>query len=92
MIGFNTNFSTELPFITRWVNRIPTIKTNVPSILSFRGEIANLITGKPKNTQLQGESNVYIDDFEEPKPILTLRALILGNFLVFLSRILKDQR
>ena len=64
MIGFNTNFSTELPFLTRWVNKIPSINTNVPSILSFRGEIANLIAGKPKNTQLQGESNVYIDDFE----------------------------
>ncbi|MGA0373235.1 MAG: cell surface protein SprA [Flavobacteriaceae bacterium] len=64
MIGFNTNFSTELPFLTRWVNKIPTIKTNVPSILSFRGEVANLIAGKPKNTQLQGETNVYIDDFE----------------------------
>ena len=64
MIGFNTNFSTELPFLTRWVNKIPTINTNVPSMLSFRGEIANLVAGKPKNTQLQGESNVYIDDFE----------------------------
>ena len=64
MIGFNTNFSTELPFLTRWVNKIPTIRTNTPSMLSFRGEIANLIAGKPKNTQLQGESNVYIDDFE----------------------------
>ena len=64
MIGFNTNFSTELPFLTRWVNKIPTINTNVPSMLSFRGEIANLIAGKPKNTQLQGETNVYIDDFE----------------------------
>ena len=64
MIGFNTNFSTELPFLTRWVNKLPTINTNVPSVLSFRGEVANLISGKPKNTQLQGESNVYIDDFE----------------------------
>ena len=64
MIGFNTNFSTELPFLTRWVNKIPSINTNVPSILSFRGEVANLIAGRPKNTQLQGESNVYIDDFE----------------------------
>ena len=64
MIGFNTNFSKELPFLTRWVNKIPTINTNVSSRLSFRGEIANLVAGKPKNTQLNGESNVYIDDFE----------------------------
>ena len=64
MIGFNTNFSTEIPFLTRLVNKIPTIKTNVPSMLSFRGEVAHLIAGKPKNTQLNGETNVYIDDFE----------------------------
>ena len=64
MIGFNTNFSTEIPLFTRLVNKIPTIKTNVPSLLSFRGELAHLIAGKPKNTQLNGETNVYIDDFE----------------------------
>ena len=33
-------------------------------MLSFRGELAHLIAGKPKNTQLNGETNVYIDDFE----------------------------
>ena len=64
MIGFNANFSTEIPLFTRLVNKIPTIKTNVPSLLSFRGELAHLIAGKPKNTQLNGETNVYIDDFE----------------------------
>jgi cell surface protein SprA len=64
MIGFNANFSTEIPWLTRLVNKIPTINTEVPSLLSFRGEVAHLIAGNPKNTQLQGESNVYIDDFE----------------------------
>ncbi len=64
MIGFNTNFSTEIPLVTRLVNKIPTIQTNVPSSLSFRGEVAHLIAGKPRNTQLNGETNVYIDDFE----------------------------
>ena len=64
MIGLNTNFSTEVPFLTRLVNKIPTISTDVKSIISFRGEVANLISGDPRNTQLQGESNVYIDDFE----------------------------
>ena len=55
MIGFNTNFSTEIPLVTRLVNKIPTIKTNVPSsLLSFRGEVAHLIAGKPRNTQLNG--------------------------------------
>ena len=64
MIGFNTNFSTEIPFLTRLINKIPTIETTAPSRISFRGEVASLIAGDPRNTQLEGETNVYLDDFE----------------------------
>ena len=64
MIGVNTNFSTQVPFLTRLVNKIPTIETTAPSQISFRGEIATLIAGDPRNTQLQGETTVYLDDFE----------------------------
>ena len=59
MIGLNTNFSTEAPFLTRLINKLPTISTDVKSIISFRGEVAKLISGDPRNTQLQVESNVY---------------------------------
>ena len=54
MMGFNTNFSTEIPFLTRLVNKWPTIKTTIPSQISFRGELARLAA----NTQeilLNGE-------------------------------------
>ena len=64
MMGFNTNFSTEIPFLTRLVNKYPTIKTNIPSQISFRAEVASLAAQDPRNTQLNGETNVYIDDFE----------------------------
>ncbi|MGC6421514.1 MAG: cell surface protein SprA [Flavobacteriaceae bacterium] len=64
MLGFNTNFSTELPFLTRLVSRLPGGKTEAPSRISFRGEIASLRAGNPRNTQLQGEATVYVDDFE----------------------------
>ena len=64
MVGLNTNFSTQVPFLTRLVNKIPTIETTAPSQISFRGEIASLIAGDPRNTQLQGETTVYLDDFE----------------------------
>ena len=64
MMGVNLNFSTEIPFLTRMVNKWPTISTNTPSQLSFRGEMANLAANDPRNTQLNGETNVYIDDFE----------------------------
>ena len=64
MLGFNTNFSTELPFLTRLASKLPSGVTETPSLLSFRGEIASLKAGNPRNTQLQGEATVYIDDFE----------------------------
>ena len=64
MIGFNTNFSTQLPFISRLINKFPSLQNDIPSVLSFRGEVASLISGNPRNTNLDGEANVYIDDFE----------------------------
>ena len=64
MKGLNTNFSTELPFLTRLVNKWPTIRTSIPSQISFRGEVASINANDPRNTRLNGETNVYIDDFE----------------------------
>ncbi len=83
MIGFNTNFSTELPFLTRWVNKIPTIKTNVPSNLSFRGEVANLIAGKPKTPSCKENPTSILMISKVLKPTSISRDLIRGNFPVF---------
>jgi cell surface protein SprA len=79
MAGFNTNFSSELPFLTRVVNKWPTIKTNVPSQISFRGEVANLSANDPKNTQLNGETNVYIDDFEGAQTNIDIKGFNAWN-------------
>ena len=64
IFGANTNYSTEIPFFTRLVNKLPNIDTDVPSNLSFRGEVAFLRPGTPKNDQFEGEPTVYVDDFE----------------------------
>ena len=79
MVGFNANFSTEIPFFTRMINKIPTIKSNVPSLLSFRGEVANLTANNPKNTALNGETNVYIDDFEGAQTSIDIRGFNAWN-------------
>ena len=79
MMGFNTNFSSELPFLTRLVNKWPTIKTSTPSQISFRGEVANLAANDPKNTQLNGESNVYIDDFEGAQTNIDIKGFTAWN-------------
>ncbi len=76
MMGVNTNISTELPFLTRLVNKWPTISTNIPSQLSFRGEMANLAANDPRNTQLNGETNVYIDDFEGAQTNIDIKGFI----------------
>ena len=64
IFGFNGNYSTEVPFLTRLVNKLPNIDTDVPSNLSVRGEFAYLLPGAPKGTDFNGEATAYIDDFE----------------------------
>ncbi|MDP5045031.1 MAG: cell surface protein SprA, partial [Leeuwenhoekiella sp.] len=64
IFGFNANFSTEVPFLTRLVNKLPNIDTDVPSNISFRGEVAYLMPGQPKATEFGGQAASYIDDFE----------------------------
>ena len=62
--GLNTSFSSEVPFLTRLVNKLPNIDTDVPSNVSFRGEVAYLKPGTPKADKFNGESTVYVEDFE----------------------------
>ena len=74
IFGLNTNFSTEVPFFTRLVNKLPNIDTDVPSTLSVRGEIAFLQPDTPKADQFQGESTIYVDDFEGSQSTIDMRA------------------
>ncbi len=64
ILGFNTNFSTEVPFLTRMVNKLPNVDTEAPSNFSFRGEFAYLFANAPKAADFNGEITSYIDDFE----------------------------
>jgi cell surface protein SprA len=64
IFGVNANFSTEVPFFTRLVNKLPNIDTDVPSNFSVRGEFAYLLPGAPKGADFLGEATSYVDDFE----------------------------
>jgi len=64
ILGFNGNYSTEVPFFTRLANKLPNIDTDAPSNLSVSGEFAYLLPGAPKGTDFNGEATAYIDDFE----------------------------
>ncbi len=73
ILGFSGNYSTEIPLLTRLANKLPNIDTDVPSNLSVRGEFAYLLPGTPKQTQLNGESTSYIDDFEASKTAINVK-------------------
>ena len=74
IFGLNGNFSTEVPFLTRLVNKLPNIDTDVPSNLSIRGEVAFLKPGTPKNDDFDGESTTYLDDFEGAQSLIDIRS------------------
>lgn len=74
IFGFNANYATEVPFLTRLANKLPNIDTDVPSNLSFRGEIAYLKPGASKTSNFNGESTVYIDDFEGSQTTIDMRS------------------
>ena len=64
IFGLNANYSTEVPFLTRLVNKLPNIDTDVVSNVSVRGEFAYLLPGQPKSSAFNGKATSYIDDFE----------------------------
>ncbi|MDH6601737.1 cell surface protein SprA [Myroides gitamensis] len=72
--GFNMQYSTEVPFLTRMVNKLPNIDTDVESRVSVRGEFAYLQPGASKNDQMNGEATVYIDDFEGAQSRIDIRS------------------
>ena len=74
IFGLNGNFSTEVPFLTRLVNKLPNIDTDVPSNLSVRGEVAWLSPNSPKNADFRGETTTYLDDFEGAQALIDIRA------------------
>ena len=72
--GLNTSFSTEVPFLTRLVNKLPNVDTDVPSNVSFRGEVAYLKPDSPTADKFNGESTVYVEDFEGSQTNIDLRS------------------
>jgi len=79
IFGLNGNFSTEVPFLTRMVNKLPNIDTDVPSNVSVRAEVAFLQPNSPKNADFRGETTTYLDDFEGAQTLLDIRGFLAWN-------------
>ena len=65
VIGLDANFQSEVPAITRALDKLPIYSTTSPSFVNMSGEVAGILPGHPKQiNSLDPEGAVYIDDFE----------------------------
>jgi cell surface protein SprA len=66
--GFDIQYSSGAPWLTRLVDFLPFLSTKAPSTVSFTGEFAHLLPGSPKiinmGTDAGSGGTVYVDDFE----------------------------
>ncbi|MCR5678921.1 MAG: cell surface protein SprA [Prevotella sp.] len=65
--GLNMNWKQESQWLTNMLDRLPLVHCTQPSQITFTGEFAHLIAGKPHGTQ---DNASYLDDFENTKNLL----------------------
>jgi cell surface protein SprA len=70
--GFDYNYKTDAPFITRLLDKLPFYSTKEMSSITTRGEIAKLFPGNAKAIQTNG-GNSYIDDFEGSVSLIDIK-------------------
>ncbi len=71
--GLDLQYSSDAPWITKMVDKIPLIQTKAKSNISLVMEGAWLKPGHNKAVELDGEGTVYIDDFEGASTFFDLR-------------------
>jgi cell surface protein SprA len=72
MLGLTFNYDSEVPWLTKMVNKLPFQDTDVPSQVSVRGDFAYMLPGTPSGIEQGGEATTYIDDFEGAQIPLSL--------------------
>lgn len=70
--GLDYNYKTDVPFLTRWIDKIPLINTKEMSSIVTRGEFAQLIPGNARAIGKNGNS--YVDDFEGSISLIDLKS------------------
>ncbi|RXP64672.1 cell surface protein SprA [Lutibacter sp. HS1-25] len=75
VFGANASYGTEVPLLTRLVNKLPNIDTDVESNFSIRGDFAYLLPGSSKQIDVNGAATSYIDDFEGSQIPLDLKSM-----------------
>ena len=74
VLGFDANYNSEFPGLTRMLDKLPIYSTTATSFITGSAEVAGLFPGHPKQINaLDPEGSVYIDDFEGTRSAIDLR-------------------
>ena len=82
MYGASFQYNDTIRFVTDWFNKLPFTNSKKPTTLNIRGDFAYLKPNVNSKTDVQGESTIYIDDFEDaqtPIDISNFRAWKLSS-------------
>jgi cell surface protein SprA len=82
IVGFDVQYKTELPFLTKAIDWLPVLSTKEKSFMSFSGEFAHLIPGQPRAISKKGIS--YVDDFEGAQSTIDLASSLNAWYLASL--------
>ncbi|MDH7461939.1 cell surface protein SprA [Chitinophagaceae bacterium 26-R-25] len=73
MYGLDFNYRSEVPKITKWLNKLPFYNSNEMSTITAYGEGALLKPGHPPQIGKGNNGLIYIDDFEGTRNSIDLR-------------------
>ncbi len=73
MYGLDFSYRTEVPRLTRWLDKLPFYNTTEMSTITAYGEGAVLKPGHPRQIGKGNEGLIFIDDFEGSRNAIDLR-------------------
>ena len=73
MYGIDFSYKSELPGLSRLLNRLPFYETKAKSSISAYGEAAILKPGHPSQIGKGDQGLIFIDDFEGTRATIDLR-------------------
>ncbi|TMI74209.1 MAG: cell surface protein SprA [Bacteroidetes bacterium] len=73
MVGFDVDYRSDLPRLTKWLDKLPFYSTREMSSVTAYAEGAMLIPGHAPQIGKGNEGQIYIDDFEGTRSSIDLR-------------------
>jgi len=73
IVGFDLTYTHEVPFLTRWADKLPIYSTKEKSTITVEGEFAKLLPGNPG--AIGSDGTAYLDDFEGSQSSIDMRTI-----------------